>query len=132
LALNFVSTYGQRTYESTNDSFRRHYFLSIETDDKITLYGWEINETKDTLTFKALGHRTFGKSVTFDNFQFSKRHPSRLNIDQFKTDNEATVPAFFLHRHLVISTHDKRRIEGMMTKDVYDSNADKFIFVRRK
>lgn len=131
LIVTSVLAYGQDTYESTVDSYRRNFLLTIN-EDKVTLYGWELTEGTDTLTYKAFGHLSKDKHVTLDNYEFSKLSPSQIKWDQFQSDNGVSISSFFLHRHLSIQTLDREKLEVLMAKDAYDSRVDKFVFKRRK
>jgi len=103
--------------------------LTVEGDNKVTLYGWELTEKSDTLTYRAFGHLTPEKNVTFDNYEFSNTSPSKVKLTQFSEDPGISIPTFLLHRHISIVKQNEKKLEVLMTKDSYDSRVDKFVFI---
>src|SRR5690349_5486063 len=102
-----VNSYGQVTYESTADSFRKHFALLLEDDGKITLFGWELDQHNDTLTYRAVGHLGPESEMTFNKFEFSGTPPSKVQWPEFHKDNNVSIPIHLLHRHMGIISRDK-------------------------
>ena len=124
--------HGHGDYESSKESYRTNYFLSIKAG-YVALYGWEITQKHDTIFYKATAHlKEKTNYIKFTNFQFSRLVTTRTTLDKFQPDKEVLMPDVLLHKYLNVIVGTEARFEVLLTKDVYDSNADKFVFARIK
>lgn len=129
--------FGQGTYlsgtgdfESTRESDRRNYFLSLNGDN-VTLYGWEINGDMDTIYYKANASLKIRSShIKFSGYQFSKLKPPRTKLQNFQPDKDVSMPELLVHKYLNVLSANNQRFEVLLIKDAYSSNANKFVFVR--
>jgi hypothetical protein len=139
LTIKLSFLFGQGTYlsgsgdfESTRESDRRNYFLSLK-GDHVTLYGWELNGDMDTIYYKATASLKIRSShIRFSGYEFSKLKPTRTQLQNFQPDKEASMPELLLHKYLNVLSANHERFEVFLIKDAYDSNANKFVFVRLK
>lgn len=139
LAIKISFLFGQGTYlsgsgdfESTRESDRRNYFLSLKGDN-VTLYGWELNSDSDTIYYRATASLKIRSShIRFSGYQFSKLKPTRTKLQNFQPDKEVSMPELLLHKYLNVLSANNERFQVLLIKDAYSSNANKFVFVRLK
>lgn len=117
------------TYVSDSSSFRAGYFLKIDKDSAILL-GWETTLAGDTIYFKGICKREKGHLLTFVDFIFSKVKNNPDSFNTFVADRKLQIEISFLNRYFFEFRPSGDSFTALSVKDVYDSRADAFEFVR--
>lgn len=136
-------------YMSAENSYRQHFYLKID-GDSMTLFGWEPvyqlkdtinNETspeftvKDTIYYKTTTKFLIDEkgsfSLKFDRYELSHYPITKDNIDGFVQDNKIRFDTFGLHNSFDGIVSDTKLLVTA-TKDIYDSRADQFEFLKIK
>lgn len=115
------------TYESSNESYRANYFLSIN-DEEVTLFGWETTVENDTIYFRSTTRFNSNNHLTFNEFEFQKEEITGKNLNTFEADNNLKMEPFFIHRYFMDLKESNGQISLIATKDAYDNRADAFNF----
>ena len=128
-----MTSLGQITngiYKSSEDSFRE-YYLIIESDS-VSLFGWRVSHTGDTLFFRAGAEKLVltndSLSIKFGWAYFIENPFKLLNMrDANCLYSDCEGPYFRYHRNFSGTVQDEKLIL-IGTMDSYESRADSFIF----
>ncbi len=119
------------TYGSTASSFRTNYFLKVEKAS-VSLLGWETTKSGDTIYFKSTCKNNKSDRLTFTKYTFSNSKNDTNSFSKFAGDPNLKVETFLLYRYFFDFKVDGNLFTALLTKDSYDSRADKFEFLKLK
>ena len=123
------------TYRSTNESYRKDFYLSI-TGNEAIIYCWDVNPKGDTVYYWSKGNLEKGNhnELSFDltKHVFSKTKISEKNLGNLIEDKDENFVTTFLYSSFVGGQIAEGSIRLQGVKHIYDSRADVFLFERIK
>ena len=118
-------------YKSSNESFGTNWYLIVK-GEQLCLFGWELSTENDTLYFRSTAEFNRNRNITFNTFEFQKERITEENLKDFKPNDNLKIDSFFMYRYLVDIKEENGEISFSATKDIYDSRADYFKFLKVK
>jgi hypothetical protein len=86
----------------------------------------------DTIFFRSTTNIDSSDSITFVNFDFSRKTTTRESLKNFMRQDDVYIQPFLLHRYVVRIRQVQKGINLLLSKDIYDSRADEFTFQKIK
>ena len=122
-------------YKSSHDSFRKGFFMKIKEKNAI-IYGWTINDKKDTIYYRSVSEFEVGKDgqmgIRLEKYELSKIRPTEENLNCFKNDTELNLPELSAYSSFSGKLLSNNSYEFKAVKHNYFGRYDEFKFLRVK